>query len=63
MQDINSSQTQLVKVTVTDVDISFGQMVALILKFTFACIPAAIVVGFFGFAAMTALAVMGAVLK
>lgn len=33
-------------VTIVDVDISFAQMVTLMVKFAFACIPAAIIIAF-----------------
>lgn len=53
-------QPQSMRVTVTDVDISFAQMVTLILKFTFACIPAAIILTFVGAMVMLGVAAIGA---
>ena len=55
------------KVVVTDVDISFGNMVMLLIKFALASIPAAIIVGllfvFMGFLLTSALGIGGAVLS
>ena len=55
------------KVVVTDVDISFGNMVMLLIKFAFASIPAAIIVwlffAFMGFLFMSVLGVGGALLS
>lgn len=38
----------LQRVTVTDIDVSFGQLVFLLIKVTFAAIPAAIIVAIIG---------------
>jgi hypothetical protein len=52
------------KVIVTDIDVSFSQMVTLLIKLAFASIPAAIIVGFFGgIAALVITAFGGALLK
>ena len=55
------------KVVVTDVDISFGNMVMLLIKLAFASIPAAIIVwmvfAFMGFVLMSVLGIGGAVLS
>jgi|GEM_PF-1321476 len=52
------------KVIVTDIDVSFGQMVTLLIKLAFASIPAAVIVGFFGgIAALMITAFGGALLK
>lgn len=48
---------QIVRVTVTDVDISLGQMILLILKFMVACIPAAMILGSIVFVIMVVMAV------
>lgn len=49
-----AAQGYVQKVVVTDIDVSFGQLVFLMIKITFAAIPAAIIVGFI-------VAIMGAV--
>ena len=52
----------LTKVVVTDVDISFGQMVNLMVKFAVASIPAALILAFVGFAIGMVFTAIGAIL-
>lgn len=49
--EITEGKPQLtpIKVTVTDLDIGFGSMVGLLIKFALAAIPAAILLFIFGF--------------
>ena len=65
VDDLQAKRTR--KVVVTDVDISFGNMVMLLIKFAFASIPAAIIVwlffAFMGFLFMSVLGVGGALLS
>lgn len=58
MNDDNDNQ--ITRVTVTDIDISLGQMIVLILKFTVACIPAAVVIATVAIGAGLVLAALGA---
>ncbi len=53
---------QRVRVIVTDVDISFGQAVTLLLKFAFAAIPATIILTLAAGVALLVLALISAVL-
>jgi hypothetical protein len=48
------------RVVVTDIDVSFAQMVTLLIKLAFASIPAAIIVGFFGGIVAVAVTAFGA---
>ncbi len=47
------------RVQVTDLDISFGKLVGLMVKVAFAAIPAMMILGFFMFVAALVLGAMG----